>query len=212
MHLKLSENEVVIKIFDYAKSGRQDSSVISQNSLVVTNKRIIQQTKSRSAVVRKEIPVQDAKYINTQFYKKHNPLYIWLTVLAVVAGIVGMILMKNWMPAVVGAGLGVVLMVVYALLTQNMLAFSIGGDNIMTKLMSFTTVKPKKEKPGKCKKATDEKYIYFRVNKKQAMQLVDELGSVILDVREAFSKPVVMTPAVAEEETEEEAEETIEAD
>ncbi|MBQ9132300.1 MAG: hypothetical protein IJX62_07515 [Clostridia bacterium] len=205
MHLKLSENEVVIKIFDYAKSGRQDSSVISQNSLVVTNKRIIQQAKSRNAVIRKEIPVQDAKYINTQFFKKHNPVYNVLAVLAIVAGVACAMALKDWTFAAIGAGVGVLLFVAYAFLTKNMLAFSIGGDNRLTQLMTFTTQKPKKEKPGK-KTADKENYVFFRVNKKQAIQLVDELGSVILDVREAFANPAPVVVEEPEVEAEEEAE------
>ena len=182
MHLKLSENESVIKIFDYAKSRRQESSVISQNTLVVTNKRIIQQIKSGRAIQRREIPVQDAKYVDTSFYKRYRPIYVILGVLAAAVGIAGMIYFKNWIPAAIGGGIFAVLLSVYLLATENMVSFTISGDRRITELMSFSGG----GRPPRRRNKNGQ--IFVRVNRKQAMQLVSELGSVILDVRETFGK------------------------
>ena len=187
MHLKLSENESVIKIFDYAKSRRQESSVISQNTLVVTNKRIIQQIRSGNAIQRREIPVQDAKYVDTSFYKRYRPIYAVLGVLAAAIGVAGTVYFKNWIPVAIGGGIFAVLMLVYLLATENMVAFTISGDNRITELMSFTGG----GRPPRRRRKNGQLFIH--VNRKQAMQLVSELGSVILDVRETFGKQTVVT-------------------
>lgn len=193
MHLKLSENESVIKIFDYAKSGRQDSSVISQNTLVVTNKRIIQQIKSGNAIQRREIPVQEAKYIDTSFYKRYRPIYAILAVLAAALGGAGMFFFKNWIPLAIGGGIFAIFMITYLVATESMVSFTISGDGRITELMSFAGG----GRPPHRRRRNGQLLIH--VNRRQAMQLVSELGSVILDVRETFGKQTVCTCAVDEE-------------
>lgn len=225
--MKLSKNEVVIKSFDYAKTAR--GANISKNSLTVTNKRIIHQTHSPYAMTRQEIPAEDARYINAAFARRRNPAYMVLGIILLAIGIIGTLLFAflpkmEWetgtrpimLPIVVGGALFLILILLYSFLTKNALALSIGGDGHKQELISFLSVgKLPVDRRGRKKETT----IYVYVSKKKALELIDELGAILLDLKEpkTADEEILPTPPAEEpaaEETEaaeEEAQETAEA-
>ncbi|MBQ5833731.1 MAG: hypothetical protein IIW36_02860 [Clostridia bacterium] len=219
--MKLSKNEVVIKSFDYAKSAR--GANISKNSLTVTNKRIVHQTRSAYSVTRQEIPVGDARYLNTAFSRKRNPAYMVFAILFLALGIVGTLLLAflpkmEWegtatrptlLPIAVGGALFLILILLYALVTKNVLALSIGGDVHKQELLSFLSIgKLPVDKRGRKKEAA----IYVYVSRKKAMELINELGAILLDLQEPAVTEEKILPQTSEEElvTEEAVEEAVE--
>jgi hypothetical protein len=127
--------------------------------------------------------------VDTSFYKRYRPIYAILAVLSAALGIAGMFALKNWLPLAIGGGIFAALMVVYLVATENMVAFTISGDGRVTDLMSFTGG----GRPPRRRRSNGQ--LFIRVNRRQAVQLVSELGSVILDVRETFGKQTVTTGA-----------------
>lgn len=218
--MKLSKNEVVIKSFDYAKTAR--GANISKNSLTVTNKRIVHQTRSPYSVTRQEIPVGDARYINTAFSRKRNSAYLVFGILFLVLGLVGTLLLAflpdvEWLPAATarpvvlpiaaGGALFLLLILLYAFATKNVLALSIGGDVHKEELLSFLSIgKLPVDKKGRKKEAT----IYVYVSRKKALELINELGAILLDLQEPAAAAEDVPPQVCVEEPVEAAEEAAE--
>ncbi len=181
MTLMLAKNEVIIKRFDYTTRKIKNS----KRSLIVTNKRVISEIMDRNSVIRKEIPVSEAEYLSTSYANTKPSLIasILFLILAIVAGIVGW---KVDLPvpymnyALYGfAGLFLLLAIIFLVkFFKNKAAsveITISGKKMETQVFSLGSSNMSSKS-----KAKDLK---IQVDRSQSIAMVNELGAVLIDVR-----------------------------
>lgn len=181
MTLKLAKNEIIIKRFDYTTRKIKNS----KRSLIVTNKRIISEIMDRNSVMRKEIPVSEAEYISTSYANTKSSLlaFILFLILAIVAGIVGW---KVELPVpYMNYGLyglaGLFLLLACIMLGKffkNRAAsveITISGKKMETQVFSLGSSNMSSKS-----KAKDLK---IQIDRNQSIAMVNELGAVLIDVR-----------------------------
>ena len=181
MTLMLAKNEVIIKRFDYTTRKIKNS----KRSLIVTNKRVISEIMDRNSVIRKEIPVSEAEYLSTSYANTKPSLIasILFLILAIVAGIVGWkvdlpVLYMNY--ALYGfAGLFLLLAIIFLVkFFKNKAAsveITISGKKMETQVFSLGSSNMSSKS-----KAKDLK---IQVDRSQSIAMVNELGAVLIDVR-----------------------------
>ena len=92
--LQLAKNERIIKSFNYASFGynKKLDKMQTTKRLVVTSRRIIHEAvceeRGNEQIIRREMPVEAAKYIDTVISKKLEPKYFTL---AIVFGVLTLI-------------------------------------------------------------------------------------------------------------------------
>ena len=181
MTLKLAKNEIIIKRFDYTTRKIKNS----KRSLIVTNKRIISEIMDRNSVMRKEIPVSEAEYISTSYANTKSSLlaFILFLILAIVAGIVGW---KVELPVpYMNYGLyglaGLFLLLACIMLGKffkNRAAsveITISGKKMETQVFSLGSSNMSSKS-----KAKDLK---IQIDRNQSIAMVNELGAVLIDVK-----------------------------
>ena len=236
MSVQLSQNEKIMKSFDYATEGyhKKTAKFDTFKSLIVTNKRVIHESvcerrAGKGTVVRDEMPVADAKYLSTAINKTSRPGFIVAAVIFALLAVVAFVLPSlNVVPEDVMEMIGTYLTVVgglFALIAvvcilnyfasrKTLIVCRISADHDVYPVMGFRSlsgeVNTNKDDDKKKKKKKDNgKSIEINVNSKVARQLVDELGAVILDAI-AYEPECEAPVAEVAEETEEVAEPAVE--
>ncbi|MBQ9070071.1 MAG: hypothetical protein IJY23_01810 [Clostridia bacterium] len=73
--LRLANNEKIVKNYDYSTVTKGIfKKEVTQNSLTVTNRRVVLQSVSNHVAARKEIPVSSAEYVDATFAKNGRSL------------------------------------------------------------------------------------------------------------------------------------------
>ena len=181
MTLKLAKNEIIIKRFDYTTRKIKNS----KRSLIVTNKRIISEIMDRNSVMRKEIPVSEAEYISTSYANTKSSLlaFILFLILAIVAGIVGW---KVELPVpYLNYGLyglaGLFLLLACIMLGKffkNRAAsveITISGKKMETQVFSLGS--------SNMSSKSKVKDLKIQIDRNQSVAMVNELGAVLIDVK-----------------------------
>lgn len=183
MSIKLSDNERILKSYEYSKTsgkkglfgGKEEST----STLIVTNKRIINENANTYGVSRSEIPVKSADYIGTVFSKK-TPSLIGGIILAVFGLILTIVMAIVFMPLLV---VGLALMIIgiitiikavfgkSASVTVQISSYN-GEHNLMSIGSSVGTFK------------SSVKKISIFVNADVANQMVNEIGAVIIGIKD----------------------------
>lgn len=191
IELVLSKNEKVVKEYAYGEekvkgliAGAMHKNENVKNSLVVTNKRIINQTMGANKIVREEMPLNAAEYVYSSL--KKNQISIIPAIIAMVVGlimlIVGLVIKTpvfNIVLAIFGGVLmiaGVILLVLWFTSKTAKVEVRIGGKTHNTQLLEVST------SSIVSKKAREFKII---VDREVAEKMVNELGALILDTKEA---------------------------
>ena len=172
----LGNGEKLIKQWDYAKSKKK-----VKHSLMVTNKRIIQESRSKKRVDRTEMPIEDAKRITIAHERGFATLKLILTILGVLLLGVGLFLgiedgfsdFVLLLPAIAGL---VSFIIGICLHKKGGLCIHIYAKQYYE--IGLSTVVGKSLKaPAKLK---------FKVNNAVAKEIVDQLGAIVFcgDVQE----------------------------
>ena len=77
MEALLAKDEVVLKSWDYAKNGRRFDKNKIQQTLTITNKRIISSNENKYFLSRNEIPLSAVKSVSGQFRKNDS---LWMKI------------------------------------------------------------------------------------------------------------------------------------
>lgn len=181
MELILAKNEEIIKKYDYSekhvKSGLQSNDVTS--SLIITNKRIINESVSKKNIFRKEIPVESADYVSTAYasnamsflaaaalgaafllflilyFTTENSLLLTISIIAAVAAVVFVII------AILKRGAGVKLEISGKMGEYGLM--EVGASSLQS-----------------AKRITKMK---IKVDKETAQNMINELGAILLDLK-----------------------------
>ena len=189
MDLVLSHDEKIVKEYEYGQekvkgliSGAIHKNENVKNSLVVTNKRIINQTVGKNKIVRDEMPLDAAEYVSSSFKKQQGSLIpaILLMVLGLVLLIVGIVVKVNVLNIIlmILGGLmligGGILLVLWFLSKTARVEVTIQGKCVHTNLLSVST-----------SSIVSKKHREFKiiVDRNVAEQMVNELGAIILDTK-----------------------------
>lgn len=182
MNFKLATNESIIKSYNYSskelKSKGPAKQEPLQNSLIITNKRIIEETVSDKTIIRKEIPVQAADYVSTSYAASATSLMIAIAL--AVLGIVGIIIGAMAFPPLIFIGvislvMCVIMLVLYFLRRGAGVTVEISGKMGEHSLISMGA--------SSMAAANKIKRIKIKVDKTVAQTMVNEIGAILLDVK-----------------------------
>ena len=225
MALQFAKDEKVIQSFNYAnvnynkKKGQYDTF----KNLIITNKRIIHESVSdktgNEIVLRQEMPVADAKYVNTTMGKVSKPSYLLQAILFAVIAVAAIVLStmefaeKFFVLFLVLAAPFVVLALVklaaYFASRAKIVSFSIYTDHVVTPVICTAAVEANTDDTQN-KNSKGEPTLEIQVNADVAREIADGLGAAILDAINYTEATEEAIPAYAEAEeapaTEEEQE------
>ncbi len=199
MELRLSDQEYVIKTYNYAYTYSSNSRVKGyvNNSLIVTNRRLVQENANGSHVERREMPIEAAKYINYSYTSVKKSLSLTLTVIFTLIAVAALaalypLWLYNYDIPLVACAAGAALSLLITIIClgryirggyQNTLTIEISSDlppetmmEVSTKVSHFR----KSLKKPDSKKVTG---ISITVDRAVAYQMVNELGALLLDIR-----------------------------
>jgi len=222
MSIQLAKDEKVVKAFDYATVGynRKLAKYTTYKSLIVTNKRVVHEavceTRGNEVILRQEMPVTDAKYVNTTMGKTSTPAFLVLTVifaiLAAVAYVLPMFVLPNlkMILTLVAAACGllaVIFLVAFIVSHKAMVVCSISTDHPICPAIGFASIESEltSDVSDKKKKKSKKPTIEIRVNRAAAKDLANELGAAILNAI-AYDPNEEIAPEAEETEVEAEAE------
>ena len=194
MSVMLAKNEKIVKAYEYAnvrvKRGLTQSDTYKK--LTVTNQRVIHESicekKGRECAVRSEMPLSEAKYLDTAVAKTaKTALLVWGIILAAI-GLIAVILSAAGLLDVLGIGdviLSVMLMLIGGLLIlgyfasrRTVLICIVSSEKETHTAMQIaeatTTAVTDKKK-------NDKVTVVVNVNDEVAKMMVAELGAVLLD-------------------------------
>lgn len=126
--MKLAKEEELVKKWAYAKATVNGK--ISNSMLIVTNKRIVSDTRGGGKVDHQEIPMNSVKGISCISEKPSKIGAIVMIVLGIVLFIVGIVLMTMGVDGEMDETIGIMLMFLFWLLGFSLL---IGGLNLLAK-------------------------------------------------------------------------------
>lgn len=182
MALMLSDKEKILKSYEYSKiTGK--TGLFRKNEttskLIVTNKRIINEHANNNGVSRSEIPVGSADYIGTYFAKKVPSLIVGI--LIAVLGVVLTIALAIVFTPMLVIGLilfavGIVLIVKAVFGKAAAVVVQISSYHNEYNLMSIGS------STGIF--TSSVKKIKISVDSEAAAQMVDEIGSIIIGVKD----------------------------
>ena len=164
MDLICGKNETIIKSWDYAL-GKRGSERKNYN-LTATDKRIISSNESKTSFERTEIYLSDIKSLNYSFEKNGILKAILLLILGIITAV---------------ALIGIFLIVAAVkLLRAKSFALTITTYGHEIEGISFgVSSLGRRKKRGKIK---------IFVHKKVAMEIINELGAIVLDVKSYYGK------------------------
>ena len=189
--LQLAKNERIIKSFNYASFGynKKLDKMQTTKRLVVTSRRIIHEVvceeRGNEQIIRREMPVEAAKYIDTVISKKLEPKYFTL---AIVFGVLTLIsvalaLISSALFWVVAGGTliaSVVNLIFYYVKRSALVSCEIGIDHSITSAMSFLSYMNNNDATSE-KKKNNSPSLKVYVNEEIALKLANELGAAILE-------------------------------
>lgn len=182
MALQLANNEKILKSYEYSKSTGKTGlfkKEESSSTLIVTNKRIVSEYACDTGVSRSEIPIKSADYIGTNFSKK-TPSLILGIVLAVLGLILAIVLAIVMLPLlVIGVAVlicGVVIIIKAVTGKSASVTVQISSYHGEHSLMSIGS------SVGTFNSAVKSMKIFVNVD--TAIQMVDEIGAIIMGVKD----------------------------
>ena len=194
--IKLAAGESVAKIYSYGNVNARRKKNSVENSLIVTNKRVIYQSLGARSVARKEIPVEAAEYIDTKYTSQRAG--IWLALLSLLLGAALLVFGLN--PFKLGFisqhGLGLSLMIVGGVFLaiaiflfirlriyrrRGSVEVIISGRLAEHELLSFgvSNLKIRQKQVERLR---------IKVDKNVAVDMVNELGALLLNIRSAAKR------------------------
>ena len=188
MSLKLANGENIVKQYDYAKTKKGLLSI--QSRLIVTNKRVIEEkvcdAKRNERVVRSEIPIEKAKYVSTRFKREGNLLWLIIAIFGLILFIGGLISSsssEDSSPALPLIGIVVLALGIglFIFLRKSAVTCVISSDRLVVPAMTFSSAT--KRFLFKSHVAANNEVLKIDVDPAVALEMVDELGAVILDAR-----------------------------
>ena len=159
MKLICGKNESVIKSWDYALEKRRFER--TTHNLTVTDKRIVSSSESKTSFERREIYLSDVKTLDYKFQRNG----MFKAILMLILGI---------LTAIVVVGIFLILAAVKILKAKSFALTIITSGCESEGLSLGASSMLKKKSSGKIKVV---------VNKNAAMEIMNELGSIILDVK-----------------------------
>ncbi|MBQ8658354.1 MAG: hypothetical protein IJ506_04390 [Clostridia bacterium] len=126
--MKLAKEETLIKEWEYAKASKKGQT--SHSKLIVTDKRIVADTRGMGKVERQEIPMSAVKGIGCAYEKPSPVAGIIMIILGIALFIVGIVLMVQGVDGEMDETTGIMLMFVFWLFGIGLL---VGGLNLLTK-------------------------------------------------------------------------------
>ena len=189
--IQLANSERLVKTFNYSsfEYGEGMNAKETVQRLIVTSKRIIHESicekRGNEHIVRREIPVSSAKYINTVIGKKFKIKYLILAiifgVLALLSIIFALINAERLLgiAAAVSLVFGVINLIFYYVRRMATVCCVIGTDHSITPAMSFLSYSDNTESTDKKSNKIPSLKVY--VNTEVAQKLSNELGAAIID-------------------------------
>ena len=219
MSVQLAPNEVLIRRFDYATQGfkKKLGTYTTNKSLIVTNKRVIHEAVSRKRgcgmVARREMPLEDAQYVDTAVARTSKPaLIVWFVVLAILGAVAFMLPTFGVLPNLevvfqgVGAGLcliAVLCLIAYFSSRKAFLLCNISTDHPLYPVMGIAEVADNGHDEKKAKKESKKNRgirLEIAIHTEVARQLSDELGAVLLEAKSYVPQQDAEDTAVENEE------------
>ena len=184
MELKLANNEQIVKTYTYStrsiKSNAGKENV--NNNLIITNKRIINESVSKKTVIRKEIPVEAADYVYTVFATQGITLLV--AIIAAVAGVLSLIIGVTTDMTILTV-LGIVMLVIavaavikFFLNKGAGVMVEISGKMGEHSLMQMGT--------SSLTKSVRLRKLKIKVDKSVSEAMVNEIGALLLDLKRNY--------------------------
>lgn len=160
MAMKLANSESMIKAWTYATS--KQGSERKEHSLIITDKRIISSSESKRMVTRREIYLQDVKSMDYTFAQRG----LFWAVICLIFGILTAIALVGIFFIVKAVKMFKDKSFILTITTEGFESYGleVGATSFFAR------------KRGKIK---------VRVNKHDVLDIIDELGAIILDVKTA---------------------------
>lgn len=192
-NIRLAEGEKVIRNYDYTQSSSLGitSSTRSARNLMVTNKRVIHTTTKggmgKEQLSVQELPIKYIRTVNSFYGKKKYPVFLFLGIVFALIGLILTIeidepaLLIFLIPAAI-------FVLIYVFKTDYSYSCNISANGIVCNGMSLGSSSGNSLTRGLFKSAaaldvTTTINIQVKVNGDITKQMVSELGSVIMDVK-----------------------------
>ena len=182
--IKLAAGESVAKVYTYGRTvvGKQRRTI--DESLIITNKRVIYQSIGDRFVKRKEIPISAAEYVGTRYTTESGSLALAVICFILSAASAVLSLVNPW-PSYLWISLSVMalmlalgslLTVVYIRSLRGAVEVVISGRLPEYKLVyvGMSNLKAR---------AQNATRVSITVDRATALEMVNELGAVLLNVR-----------------------------
>lgn len=182
--IKLAAGESVAKVYTYGRAvvGKQHRTI--DESLIITNKRVIYQSIGDKFVKRKEIPVSAAEYVGTRYTTESGSLVLAVICFILAAAAAALAIVNPWpsylwislSAMALFLALGSLLSVVYVRSLRGAVEVVISGRLPEYKLVSLGMSNLKA-------RAQNVTRVSITVDRATALEMVNELGAVLLNVR-----------------------------
>ena len=210
--LKLAKEEKILKEYLYstrAQKGLGGGKKTIDKKLIITNKRVISESKSEYTIIRKEMPLFACDYITSSYAKQTTSLAgaIVCMVIGLIAIIVSFVLkeqMYKLIPLALGIvliAIGIILLVLALLKKSASVEIRIAGKEAEHSLLSVGSSNMTRTKGAK--------KIKIIVDRETSETMINEIGALLLDIK---SGNFELEPETAESKAEEETEEKEEKD
>ena len=182
--IKLAAGESVAKVYTYGRTvvGKKRRTI--DESLIVTNKRVIYQSIGDRCVKRKEIPVSAAEYVGTKYTTESGSL-VFSVIFFILAAASAAVAIINPLPKYLWVFLSVLalsliigslLAVAYIRSLRGAVEVVISGRAAEYKLVSVGMSNLKA-------RAAEATRVSIMVDRSAALEMVNELGAVLINVR-----------------------------
>lgn len=203
MAITLAKDEKIIRDYSYAAvvEGKRGAGNVTSKELIITNRRIIHQSTTKSgiahevrAISSKEMPVTEAKFVDTYYGVK--PFRIFLALAGLFLGFGFLTLILSFIPGEYGEPLlpiivpllllifGVGFALLYKFVRDYVFSCSISTDGRITPAMTMASKTASTRTAGirrGLRKSSDNISVNVKVkiNREVAQQMAEEIGSVI---------------------------------
>ena len=191
--LKLAVGEEIVKSFNYSEQKVKGKGVTSysdniERQLIVTNKRIVHRMEGEKVLAQKEMPIDAADYVYSRYGLAMRNLLV--PFILILLGI-GMILLNKFLlKEIIGknillyVGIGAIVIGVVAFIILIINSRSSVYIEISGKMPEYDLIKIGASNLL-TRKSAGAKKITVRVMKEVALQMVNELGALIIQLKEA---------------------------
>lgn len=192
-NIRLAEGEKVIRNYDYTQSSSLGitSSTRSARNLMVTNKRVIHTTTKggmgKEQLSVQELPIKYIRTVNSFYGKKKYPAFLFLGIVFALIGLF-LTIMINEPALLIFLIPAAIFALIYVFKTDYSYSCNISANGIVCNGMSLGSSSGNSLTRGLFKSAaaldvTTTINIQVKVNGDITKQMVSELGSVIMDVK-----------------------------